>query len=238
MRVATLNYSGNTGKSTFARHLLAPRIPNARLIAVETINADANGDEQYRGKAFDRLSETLLETDAAVIDVGASNVEDFLTLMRRFDGSHEDIDLFVLPVVSALKQQKDTIETVEFLLSELGVDAGRIRVIFNRVEETDEVDVIFSGLKQYENDEQKFKSISIPVFANDVYERLKSIDKSLVEIIEDTTDYRAQVRTAKSNGEKERAIRMTTLKRLAPTAQANLDAVFKELMESIDVRRA
>jgi hypothetical protein len=238
MRVVTLNYSGNTGKSTLARHLLAPRIPNARLIAVETINADAAGDEQYRGKAFDRLSETLLETDAAVIDVGASNVEDFLTLMRRFDGSHEDIDLFVLPVVAALKQQKDTIETIEFLANELGVDAARIRVIFNRVEETDEVDTIFSGLKQYEKDEKKFQAISTPVFANDVYERLKSIDRSLVEVIADENDYRAQVRTATSAEKKERAVRMTTLKRLAPTAQANLDAVFKQLMESLNVRGA
>lgn len=238
MRVATLNYSGNTGKSTLARHLLAPRIPNARLIAVETINADAAGDEQYRGKAFDRLSETLLETDAAVIDVGASNVEDFLMLMRRFDGSHEDIDLFVLPTVAALKQQKDTIETIEFLANELRVDAARIRVIFNRVEETDEVDTIFSGLKQYEKDEKKFQAISTPVFANDVYERLKSIDRSLAEVIGDTADYRAQVRTAKSAEQKERAVRMTTLKRLAPTAQANLDAVFKQLIESLNVSGA
>ena len=37
--------------------------------------------------------------DAAIIDVGASNVEDFLKLMQQYDGSHEEFDYFVVPVV-------------------------------------------------------------------------------------------------------------------------------------------
>ena len=40
MKVAVINFSGNVGKTTIARHLLAPRIPDADFIAVESINAD------------------------------------------------------------------------------------------------------------------------------------------------------------------------------------------------------
>lgn len=39
MKIAVLNFSGNVGKSTIARHLLLPRIPGAELIAIESINA-------------------------------------------------------------------------------------------------------------------------------------------------------------------------------------------------------
>ena len=40
MKLAVVNFSGNVGKSTIARHLLAPRIPACQFVAVESINAD------------------------------------------------------------------------------------------------------------------------------------------------------------------------------------------------------
>lgn len=44
------------------------------------------------GKAFGALADELLLADSAIIDVGASNVEDFLKMMIQYAGSHEDID--------------------------------------------------------------------------------------------------------------------------------------------------
>ena len=38
-------------------------------------------------------------------NIGASNVEELLSLMRRYRGSHEDFDYFVIPTVPVLKQQ-------------------------------------------------------------------------------------------------------------------------------------
>jgi len=40
MKLAVINFSGNVGKTTVARHLLMPRIEGAELIAVESLNAD------------------------------------------------------------------------------------------------------------------------------------------------------------------------------------------------------
>jgi hypothetical protein len=40
MKVAAINCSGNVGKTTVARHLLAPRIEGAEVIAIESTNAD------------------------------------------------------------------------------------------------------------------------------------------------------------------------------------------------------
>ena len=65
MKVAIINFSGNVGKTTVAKQLLAPRM-NAPEFAVETINAGASDEvadvERLKGKAFGSLQE---EVDAA-----------------------------------------------------------------------------------------------------------------------------------------------------------------------------
>ena len=39
-----------------------------------------------------------------IVDIGASNVEDLLTLMRKFKGSHENFDYSLVPAISDIKQ--------------------------------------------------------------------------------------------------------------------------------------
>lgn len=63
MKIAVINFSGNVGKSTVARHLLFPRLRNAQLIAIESINSDGSQDEAIRGKQFGQLQEALALLD-------------------------------------------------------------------------------------------------------------------------------------------------------------------------------
>src|SRR5699024_3161 len=112
MKIAIMNFSGNVGKSTIAKHLLLPRMKGAELISVETINADENDGESVKGREFGALSEQLMLTDEAVIDVGSSNVEEFIRLMDQYKGSHEDVDFFLIPVVKDSKQMRDSISTI------------------------------------------------------------------------------------------------------------------------------
>ena len=104
-KIAVLNFSGNVGKSTLARHLLSPRMPAAGVVSVETINADGAGEQTIRGTDFGQMQEDLQLEAEAIVDVGASNVEQFLALMRQYRGSHEDFDLFLVPTVPDLKQR-------------------------------------------------------------------------------------------------------------------------------------
>lgn len=54
MKVVIINFSGNVGKSTIAAHLLKPRIPNASVFSIESINSGADSDgievEKLKGK--------------------------------------------------------------------------------------------------------------------------------------------------------------------------------------------
>ena len=59
MKVAVINFSGNVGKTTIARHLLAPRIAGAEVISIESINADDGQGGALRGNQFGELQEYL-----------------------------------------------------------------------------------------------------------------------------------------------------------------------------------
>ena len=188
MKVAVINFSGNVGKSTIARHLLASRMNNAPVIPVESINSDGTQDETIRGKQYGELQEALILMDDAVVDVGASNVEDFVNLMKQYKGSHEDFDYFVVPTVPKGKQMRDTISTID-ALSDIGIPAKKIRMIFNMVELDETPEREFSGLFEYYNAEKKFTLRSEAVIhVNDIYAKVNGSERSIVDILNDKTD--------------------------------------------------
>lgn len=235
MKVAVMNFSGNVGKTTVAGHLLKPRMGDAQIYSIESINSGADADgldvEKMKGKKFGELVDELMQRDTAIIDIGASNVEDFLKLMQQYDGSHEEFDFFVIPVVKEKKVQADTVNTIR-ALQKLGIDKKRIRMVFNKVEVDDSVADEFAALFGLAESEKSFvvKPDAV-IYSNEVFERLKAVGKSLGDITSDETDYRAKLKTATDDDEKELCVRMVALKRLAVTANKNLDDVFKALFK-------
>ena len=231
MKVAVINFSGNVGKSTVARHLLAPRVNNAEVIPVESINSDGTDETAIRGKQFGELQEYLQTLDDAVIDIGASNVEDFVKLMKQYKGSHEDFDFFVVPTVPATKQQRDTISTVE-ALANLGVPAKKIRLLFNMVDLEESPERIFSGLFEYQRESKSFTlKPEAVIHVNDIYGKLKGSKTGIREILADETDYKERIKTAKDADEKLHFAQMLSIKRLAAGVSEELDAVFKALFK-------
>lgn len=233
LKIAVINFSGNVGKSTIARHLILPRLEAAQLIAVESINADDSGPEAeaVRGKQFGELIKALALMDAAVVDIGASNVEDFINRMAQYDGSHEEFDLFVVPTVSTSKQQRDTISTIE-ALSELGVPAKKIRLVFNQVEVEDNPNNLFAPLISYNSAEKKatLKTDAV-IHSNEIFGLLKGSDQSIIEIMHDTTDFKALIKEASDPAEKLMYAQKLGIKRLASGVTKELDAVFKALIK-------
>jgi hypothetical protein len=231
MKIAVINFSGNVGKSTIARHLLAPRIPDAQVIAIETINSDGSDDEALKGKQFGELQEAMTIMDAAVVDIGASNVEDVVSLMRQYRGSHDDFDYFVVPTVPEKKQQRDTISTIN-ALAELGVPAKKIRTVFNKVDSDDDPARVFSGLFDYHKAEKCFTLRQDAVLhTNEVYARLNGSAVNLRELVDDQTDYKAKIKEAANSEEKLRYAQLLSIQRLAAGVVEEHDAVFKTLFK-------
>jgi len=235
MKIAVINFSGNVGKSTVAQHLLAPRMNNAPIIAIESINSDGKDNGALRGSQFDELQDQLMTLKNAVVDIGASNVEDFVGLMQRYDGSHEDFDLFVVPTVPAVKQQVDTIATLRALSEDIGVPATKIKLIFNAVDPKQHVVKVFGRVFEFHAAKEGFVlSPEATIYENPIFEKIKGFDMSISDIRNDPIDYLAMNADAIKSGapEEQKAFirHMVALKRLANRVTTELDAVFKAVV--------
>lgn len=231
MKIAVINFSGNVGKSTVARHLLAPRMHHAQVIAVESINSDGSQDEAIRGKQFGELLEALALMTDCVVDVGASNVEDFISRMKQYRGSHEDFDFYVIPTVSKAKQQRDTISTID-ALADIGVPAKKIRLVFNMVELDEIPERSFPGLIEYHASAKNFTlKTDAVIHVNDIYGKLKGSEQSIEDILRAPADLKEELKAATTAEEKLRISRLIGIKRLAIGVTEELDAVFKTVLK-------
>lgn len=229
MKIAIINFSGNVGKTTIARHLLAPRIKGAELISVESANADEQEADALRGRDFAHLQQYMLASDDLIVDIGASNVEDLLALMRKFKGSHEDFDYFVVPTVPDIKQQKDTANTANEL-AKMGVTANKIKVVLNRVEDGSSPGRQFAALLGF-LDENPVASINLRAHLtdNEIYQRVKHDGRSISDLAADNTDYKALISKAKGQTEKVELADKLAVKRLAHGVLPELDTCFDAL---------
>jgi hypothetical protein len=229
MKIAVINFSGNVGKSTVVRHLLLPRIDAAELVTVESLNANESDGPAMRGRQFGELQEYLQTVDSAVVDIGASNVEELLGLMRRYRGSHEDFDHYVVPTVSALKQQQDTIATL-VELSRLGVPPSRVRMVFNMVENGAEVAQAFDIVLDFVGEHPvALANPACYLGLNEVYGRVKGSGVDLATLARDGTDYKGLIVKAKDTAEKVALAQKLATRRLASGVVPELDACFAAL---------
>jgi len=233
MKVAVLNFSGSVGKTVVASHLLAPRIPNAEFIAIESTNesaADLGLDiEQMRGEHFGRLFRSLLIAEAAIVDVGASNIEACLAELVKYDQAHLEIDYYVLPTLSSGKAQRETIKTIQ-ALAEIEVPSERVRVLFNRVD----ADVFeeFSSIFGYAKKSKDFvANPDAAIFENEVFDLLASKRMTVQQILTDETNYRQLLRDTDRSDIKRitHLSDMHALQSLARPVNRQLDAAFAAL---------
>jgi len=229
MKIAVISFSGNVGKTTIARHLLAPRLPGARVIAIESINAGDGEDDVIRGRQFAELQEYLQVVDDVVVDIGASNVEDLLALMRRYRGSHEDFDIFIVPTVPACKQQRDTMATLAEL-SRLGISADKVRVVFNMIEEGTDLERTFDPLLAFLRLTPVAQvSLDCRVGVNEIFGRVNGSGADLAAVAADPTDYKAMIAATSDSAERLALAQRLATRRLAVGVVPELDACFASL---------
>lgn len=135
MKVALINFSGNVGKTTIAKYVLQRKM-KCEVYAVETINETDADSVKIDSNEFSDLQMKLLIEDDLIVDIGSSNVESLLEQITKYQGSQDDFDYYVIPVIPETKQIVDTAQTIYKLVSELNVPTSKIKIIFNKVIET------------------------------------------------------------------------------------------------------
>ncbi|MDQ1817800.1 StbB family protein [Massilia sp. CCM 9210] len=232
MRVATINISGNVGKTTIAKNLLYPRIPGAELFEIESMNTGIKlksaSIKSMRSSSYGSLVDSIMVTDSAIIDIGASNIEGVLKEMQELDGSHEDFDCFLIPLVKDRKIIEESVKTA-LLLAGLGVPTEKIKMVFNRFPKDADLHETYGQIFKLANDGKFSASKDAVIYENPVYAELNKLEISLHELNCDTTDYRVKLKDAKNDKEQKLCLAMIANKRRAISATQNLDDVFAAL---------
>ncbi len=183
MRVVVAGIGGNVGKSTLAAHLLVPRMSNAKLLIVESINQDAKDlvgeSETVRGEKFKQIYLELVLNDDLVVDVGASNSEDFFAGLSSLDQGYDEVDFFIIPTVPGAKEQDESVLTAR-MLAAMGVEKSKIQIVFNRVRRSveEEFPSVLYAAKEFDC---FIANPDCMVFENDIYADLADLKMPLSE---------------------------------------------------------
>lgn len=228
LNIAIVNNSGNVGKSTICETMLKPRIPNAEVIKVETINSDGTDDAKFSADEFDSILKQMDATDCSIIDVGSSNIESFLLKMQEFKGSEEDIDFFIIPVIPKHKQQIDAVTTANMLL-DMGVETECIKFIFNMSDKKLSIE------RQYSDFLSGIKMLDIAIeshpiiYESGVFSMLNNLDRKFVDVVNDNRDFKKLLRSSDSREQREALSEQRSVKRLVNGVNDEMDIAFKAL---------
>ena len=225
IHIALLNFTGNAGKSMLANQLFKPRIKNSKVIAVESINSDGTENEKIKGGDFTLILDQLYTTDAAILDIGSSNIESFLKKMNEFIGSENDIDLYIIPTVNEDKQIVDTVKTIE-ALSFMGIPKERIIVIFNKINKEINIKLDFESIFEMEN--KATILVDSVIYQSELFPRLINEEDNRIirDIASDTTDYRKLIKAEPNSSKRLSIIRKLGTQALALGVSRNMDNVF------------
>lgn len=238
MKVVICSLGGSVGKTTITTHMLAPRMPSAKLIAVDTTNTTAAhfglDAEAFSGDEFANLYKQIVRMDDAIIDVGGSKEgKEFLAGMNWLDGQDE-IDYFVIPSMPEDKDQKAAWKTIELLLDQ-GVAKEKIKVVFNGVKKNtaDEFDYLLGALSA---NEIPF-SLDATIFHHALFDSLSAQQRSIQSILADETNYKKAVQTCEDESELTRLCDLMIAQKSAPKVAETLDAVFAALFPAVKTKR-
>ena len=229
LNIAVLSIAGTAAKSTYARHGLAPLLPSAARICIEDWNAgDGESELEIGAKAFYALAAQINIDDeqSFVIDIGTSNSKLMLQHFSDLELTREKIDFWVIPVRAGAKERIDTLKTISKLQA-MEIDPKKIVVIAQAVTDVTQFDTEFGPLIE-SSKEYGFVFAKQAVLYNDVYNLLKSSDKSVFDIADNMPDFKSM--REQHRGDEKKLIEIGNqmlIYSLAKTAAKNLLAVFQ-----------
>lgn len=228
MKIAVLNNSGNVGKSTICQTLLKPRLEESQIIRVETINSDGSNDNKLSAKEFDEILKSIDDSECTIIDIGSSNIEQFMVQMLEFKGSHELIDYFMVPVTTQDKQQRDSINTINNLLDS-GIEKEKIKVIFNQAEKDIEIRKQYAIFLADKTCNKITGDSPAIVYYNNIFNILTKSGLKYDDVYNDDRDFRTLIRSAENKELRQELSNLRTVKMLMNGFNSDLDIAFGNL---------
>lgn len=235
MKILVANLSGNMGKTTLVKHLLAPRMPDARIVCLESTNAGSdeittairlNTDDE-----FSSLVDILAIEDELIVDLGSSEAKEMIRKLKEYESAIQDFDYVLVPVIPDPKAIEDTISTV-MTLHALNVQPERVKIVFNRipVHMAEKIGIIFAQLTDAVEGKATVDT-RLVIFQYEIYNSLKGSSTTVTDIVADLTDWKSIARdNSLDDSTRIGALQNNRNQKAAPTALRNLDDVFDSLL--------
>lgn len=211
MKILVINSTGNVGKSFIAREVLYPLLSEEKtLYEIEKFN---EGSDKLVGKnvhykciepsKIDEIVPELLLTDNAVIDVGASSIDEFLQNSKEHN-LFDIIDMIIIPTVLESKQVADTIKIVKEL-QKYGSSEEKIFIVLNKVKRELNNNKSIEQNTHYNSLALSFSSTGVeydPEYRLPEYEvvdKISELELSIADVLADKTDYMKEIEKIKKD---------------------------------------
>lgn len=245
MKIVITSQLGRIGKSSIAGNVFLPFMPEGtKFFSIESVN---DGAEQFgvdlvsmRGGEIIEILTSVMTEEHALLDVGASNFEEFFLGLGEFGGVSE-FDRFVIPTVPGEREGKETMKTIATLQS-FGVPAEAIHVIFNRVLMRNLTDVGETMVKEQFSDLLDLAKRQKNCVANprsylretSFFDHLTKTKQSLVAALSDETDYTSALKAAAKDPVEHLRLRNAwAAMRLAKTEAADFQRVYSLVTDDV-----
>lgn len=237
-KIVIISAVGNVGKSTILDTMIYPRMLEAAVFRIETINSTKKSGAKkeifLRGDQIDKLQIEVSKEKQSLVDVGMSNLEKFSEGMNEQFGSHWLFDCFLVPVLAkagADKESEDAIKTL-LTLHAMGIEPDRIKVVFNKLPRNSTVDIECDDILNFHEANPIFTlDKNAVIYQSDAFKALSEVDKTFAEMIADDTNYYAVLNDIPMDQEKERVktIKMARAQGTCKKLNIELESVFNVL---------
>ncbi len=247
MKVLVIHNSGNVGKSLLTREVFYQHFDSDEKMVLELESRNASSSsfdidvvriDFSKPSALQDVTRYGLIYEDYVLDIGASEIKDFLLAIEK---TREILDEFDLVVVPAVKDQKiipDTMKTMAIVRA-LGYEE-KLVVVFNKVENPSTIEEDFESLFRWAKREGFHLDPTLYLknyeeATNDLI-KMKSLSS---ELLQDTTDYRALAiechRKGDADKSREASNRLLT-QRIARSLNAGARDLYEKLVRVVESR--
>ncbi|MFZ6774619.1 StbB family protein [Undibacterium sp. SXout7W] len=237
MKIVVTSFCGDVGKTTLTANFLLPRlkpeIPSDCIFSFETLNGGLQeaGVKAHTVPAdkFDEVLDAVMLSKAALVDVGQSNAEKFFEKMVQLDGSHEEFDCFLIPVVESSHAIEEAVRTVE-ALHVMGVPAKKIKIVFNKIDGINfDIESKFAEIVALHQLKKATVNTKAAIYKSPLFDELKDTQLTLADVINDPINYRADFNSVMGTDKQAYYLVRIAMKRRSSQVTQNLDNVYAEL---------
>ena len=239
MKILIMHNSGNVGKSLTTREVFYQNFDgdNKMVLEIESRNASSSNFNMNvvridfeKPTALQDLTQYGIIYDDYILDVGSSEIKEFLNAIEKSREILDEFDIIIVPTIKDQKIIPDTKKTM-MIIRLLGYEE-KLQVLFNRITNPSTIEEDFESLFLWRKKE-KF-NLNPNLYLADYTESTNDLIKQKLlssEIIQDTTDYRALAIKYHQDGDAEKSRKASNsllTQRIAKSLNSDAKVLFEK----------